>query len=63
MNFTQKRVDIVIAKSVITDHFSVFYHSKLCCPAFHSLKEWKFNLLYLESRPTHPRDILYYKFI
>ncbi len=52
--FAQKRVDIAITKSVIT-HFRVFYHSKLCCPAFNSLKEWKVTLLHLESnnKPRH----------
>ena len=44
--FYQKRVDIVITKSVIT-HFRVFYYSKSCRPAFNSLKEWKFTLLHL----------------
>ena len=46
--FTQKRVDIVITKSVITQ-FRVSYHSKSCCPAFNSLKEWKFALLHLNE--------------
>ncbi len=47
--FNQKRADIAITKSVIT-HFRVFYHSKMCCPVFNSLKEWKFTRLHLESR-------------
>ncbi len=42
---------LAITKSVIT-HFRVFYHSKSCCPAFNSLKEWKFTLLHLEIEST-----------
>ena len=49
--FIQKRVDIAITKSVIT-HFRLFYHSQMCCPAFNSLKEWKFTRLHLESSST-----------
>ena len=37
-----KRVDIAITKSVITN-FRAFYHSKMCCLAVNSLKEWKFT--------------------
>ena len=29
--------------------FRVFFHSKTCCPAFNSYKEWKSTLLHLES--------------
>ncbi len=52
--FTQKGVCLWIiqskelTKEVIT-HFRVFYHSKMCCPAFNSLKEWKVTRLHLES--------------